>query len=195
MTTPTDEKLIAQGPSRGGVREPGSVIEERTAVAENVSLGRVKRTCDVCHKEWIGPDLCHQDGCRSFTFTETAVRPTAMTIMGRGISEVVEPPKPKVAATAVDLFVLRSLRTTLIDSVNRLQEADAQLHQLVNVNETNHEVFGFLQAALHQFTESGDYELRIIDPLKMTALVPVLRGLVAEIDRTLANYEREKNKR
>jgi hypothetical protein len=96
---------------------------------------------------------------------------------------------------SVDLFVLRSLRTTLIDSVNRLQAADAQLHGLVNVNETNHEVFGFLQASAHQFTETGDYELRIIDPLKMTSLVPVLRGLVAEIDRTLANYEKEKNKK
>ncbi len=200
MTLPTSEQPIVQGPSRGGVREPGSVIEERTAVAERRALGQVKRTCDVCHKEWIGPDFCHQGTCRSFTFTERDVRPAVMEILGRAAdgrlltSPSTEQPKPKVVASPTDVFALRSLRTSLIDSVSRLQEADEVLHQLVNVNETNHETFGFVQAAIHQFTESGDYELRIIDPLKMTSLVPVIRGLVAEIDRTLANYEKGKDK-
>ncbi len=32
-----------------------------------------------------------------------------MEITGRGITKVVELPKPKAAATVVDLFVLRSL--------------------------------------------------------------------------------------
>lgn len=191
MTLPTSEQPVVQGTSRGGVREPGSVIEERTAVAERRPLGQVERKCLNCGKDWVDPRCA----CGSYEFSERDVRPTAMTIMGRGISEVVEPPKPKVVASPTDVFALRSLRTSLIDSVGRLQEADEVLHLLVNVNASNHEVFGFVQAAVHQFTESGDYELRIIDPLKMTSLVPVLRGLVAEIERTLANYEKEKNKK
>jgi hypothetical protein len=177
-----------------GKREPGSVIEERiyaeAKAKEGLTLGRVQRTCLNCGKDWVDPRC----SCGSFEFSERDVRPSAMEITGRGITKVVELPKPKVAASPVDVFAPRSLRTSLIDSVNRLREADAQLHELVNVNATNHEVFGFLQAALHNFTEQGDYELRIIDPLKMTSLVPAIRGLIAEIDRTLHNYEQEKNK-
>ena len=186
-------------------REPGSVIEERIYAEEKAKealvLGRVARTCDVCGKEWIGPQFCGQGTCRSFAFTERDVRPAVMEILGRRpdgslvTTPSTDQPKPKVSASLEDLFALRSLRTILLGCVNRLQNADEHLHHLVNVNESNQEVFGFLQAAVHQFTETGDYELRIIDPLKMTSLVPVIRGLVGEIDRTLANYEREKNKR
>jgi hypothetical protein len=182
-----------------GEPEVGSVIESRIdAIAhanEKMTLGRDQRTCETCGREWIGPAYCGQGTCRGLSFTSVTIGPTVIELRGRGIAAVVEALKPKATASVIDLFVLRSLRATLIDSVNRLQEADAQLHRLVNVNATNHEVFGFLQAALHQFTESGDYELRIIDPLKMTSLVPVLRGLIAEIERTLANYEKEKNKK
>ena len=177
-----------------GEREPGSVIEERVyaeaKAKERTTLGRVQRTCLNCGKEWVDPRC----SCGSFEFSERDVRPTAMEIFGRGITKVVELPKPKVAASPVDVFALRSLRTSLIESINRLQEADALLHELVNVNATNYQVFGFLQAAIHNFTEQGDYELRIIDPLKMATLVPVLRGLIAEINRTLSRYEQEKNK-
>jgi hypothetical protein len=178
-----------------GEPEVGSVIEERVYSEANAkearTLGQVERKCLTCGKDWVDP-RCH---CGSYEFSERDVRPSLMEITGRGITKVVELPKPTVAVTVLDVFVLKSLRGTLLDSINRLQEADAKLHELVNVNATNHEVFGFLQAALHQFTESGDYELRIIDPLKMTSLIPVLRGLVVEIDRTLAYYEKEKNKK
>lgn len=178
-----------------GEREPGSVIEERIyaeeKAKEGLRLGQVERKCLNCGKDWVDPRC----SCGSFEFLERDVRPTAMTITGMGISPVVDLPKPKVMASPTDVFALRSLRTSLVDLEHRLMDADESLHQLVNVNETNHEVFGFLQAAVHQFTASGDYELRIIDPLKMTSLVPAIRGLVAEIDRTLTRFEQERNKK
>ena len=181
-----------------GEPEVGSVIEGRIdALAkadQRIALGQEKRTCDVCGKEWIGPAYCGQGECKGVVFTTVTVRPTAMTVTGRGIAAVVEPPKPKVAATADDVFSLRSLRTSLIDLENRLLNADVHLHQLVNTNSTNHEVFGFLQAAVHQFTETGDYELRIIDPVKATSLLLPIHGLIAEIDRSLAKFEQESKK-
>jgi hypothetical protein len=172
-----------------GEPEPGSVIESRAAVQQRVHLGQVERKCLQCGKDWVDPRC----SCGSFEFSERDIRPSVMEITGQGLTKVTEPTRPKVAASPADLLALRSLRTVLIDAENRLLNADEHLHQLVNVNEANHQVFGFLQAAVHQFTEMGDYELRIIDPLKMVTLPPVIRGLVGEIDRTLANYEQGRN--
>src|SRR2546427_3050147 len=105
---PTDEKLIAQGPRQKGEREPGSVLEERVyaeqKVKEGFHPGQVQRTCDVCHKDWIGPAYCGQGTCRGLTFTERDVRPSpTMTILGRGLTPVEEPPKPKIAASEEDI--------------------------------------------------------------------------------------------
>jgi hypothetical protein len=178
-----------------GEREPGSVIEERiyaeAKAKERLTLGRVQRTCLSCGKDWVDPRC----SCGSFEFSERDVRSTAMEITGQGITKVMELPKPKVVASLTDVFALRSLRTSLVDLEHRLMDADEALHQLVNVNETNYQVFGFLQAAFHQFTANGDYELRIIDPLKMTSLIPAIRGLIAEIDRTLTQYEEARSKK
>jgi hypothetical protein len=194
MTTPTEEKLIVQGPSRGGwVTEPGSIQETREYVErkarERTTLGRVERKCLNCGKDWVDP-RCE---CGSFEFSERELRPSAMTITGQGITAVEEPPKVKVSATPMDLFALRSLKSTLIDLEHRLVDADAAARRLVNVNVTGVEVFGHLQSVLNSLTTPGDFQLRADAPLTSISLVPVLRALVAEIDRTLNRYEEEKN--
>jgi hypothetical protein len=177
-----------------GEREPGSVIEERiyaeAKAKGGLTLGRVQRTCLNCGKDWVDPRC----SCGSFEFSERDVRPTAMEITGQGITKVVEPPKPKVVASPVDVFALRSLRTSLIDSITRLQEADAAARRLVNLNSTNVGVFGHLQSVLNSLTTPGDFQLRADVPLTSISLVPVLRALVGEIERTLHNYEEELSK-
>jgi hypothetical protein len=195
MTTPTDEKLIAQGPSRGGwVTEPGSIQETREyaerKAQEKMTLGQVERKCLNCGKDWIDPRCA----CGSFEFSEREVRPSGMTITGQGIVPVKEPPKVKVSASPADLFYLRSLKSTLIDLEHRLVDADAAARRLVNLNSTNVGVFGHLQSVLNSLTTPGDFQLRADVPLTSISLVPVLRALVAEVDRTLSRYEEEKNK-
>ena len=89
---------------------------------------------------------------------------------------------------------MRSLRTSLIDIENRLLNADEHLHQMVNVNDANFALFGFLQQALHGLTDGhiGDFELRSISPLTAVSLLGPIRSLRAEIDRVLAKYEEER---
>src|SRR6059058_1538944 len=97
--------------------EPGSVIAERVYIAEkSLSLGQVKRTCELCGKDWIGPDFCRQGDCRSIMFSEKDVRPSPMmTILGRGLTAVAEPPKPKVVADPTDLQAICDLRAALVE--------------------------------------------------------------------------------
>jgi hypothetical protein len=179
-------------------REPGSVIHDRILAKQEantrVLLGAVERKCLSCGKTWIGPAHCGQGNCRGIEFEERDVRPTTMQLWGQGITAVVEPPKPRALASETDLDALRGLRAALVETAARLVGADAATRRLVNQNSTNHAVFGFLQEALNQFTQGGDYELRVIDPLKMVSLLPVIRGLVAEIDRTLHKFAEESKK-
>src|SRR5438876_10211317 len=131
---------MGHGGRMRGEPEVGSVIETRTAGAERVQLGQVKRTCEVCGREWIGPDYCHQGNCRSIMFTERDVRPSpAMTILGRGISAVAEPLKPNVLAEPGDIQTMRDLRAVLVESDARLDAADTAARRLVNVNVSNFE--------------------------------------------------------
>lgn len=205
MTVPTSEQPIVQGASRGGVPEPGSVIEARTAVAERRALGQISRTCARCGATWDGDiprgsavtlgrrvGVCSH--CGSAEFSEREIRPSLMEITANGITKVPETPKSKVSATVEDLFALRSLRSSLIDVENRLMNADTHLHQLVNLNEANFECFGFLQKAVHSLTDGniGDFELRVVNQMTALSLLGPIRSLRAEIDRTLERYEREK---
>ena len=195
-----------------GEPEVGSVIEERIYAAKKANearqLGQVERKCVGCGRDWDGDvpigapvilgrrvGVCSNCGCAEFS--EREIRPALMEITAHGITKVKEMPKTKVAATADDVFALRSLRTSLVEVENRLLNADTHLHQLVNVNEANFAVFGFLQQALHALTDGniGDFELRVISPTTALSLLGPIRALRAEIDRTLARYEEEKNKK
>jgi hypothetical protein len=130
------------------------------------------------------------------------VRPATLEIQGWGgrrpiIGAVAEKSPSKLVVSAEDIFALRSLKTSLIDVENRLLNADAHLHQLVNVSEANFALFGFLQQALHGLTDGniGDFELRSISPLTAVSLLGPIRSLRAEIDRVLDRYEQEKVKK
>jgi hypothetical protein len=187
--------------------EVGSVIESRidafAQADQRIALGHIERICAVCGKAWRGPDYCRQGDCTSHEFEERDVRPTPIEFKGWGegarptIATVKEKVPSKLLVGVEDLFALRSLRTALVDVENRLLNADARLHQLVNFSEANFALFGFLQQALHGLTDGniGDFELRSISPLTAVSLLGPIRSLRAEIDRVLARYEEEKAKK
>jgi hypothetical protein len=181
-----------------GEPEVGSVIESRidafAQADQRIALGRDQRTCDICGNEWHGPDYCRQGDCRSSVFTSRTIRPTIMEITGRGLTAVKEPLEPKVDASPADLEALQELRAALVDAERCLVSADGAARRLVNVNVTNVGVFGHIQSVLNSMTTPGDFQLRADVPLTSISLVPVLRALVGEIDRTLHQYEQEKNK-
>jgi hypothetical protein len=137
MTSPTDEKLIVQGPSRGGVREVGGVIEERVHVADGLRLGHSARTCLTCHKPWIGPAVCGQNGCHGIEFEERDITVTPMVIESM-------PAPNKASATALlsrqvkvevqsvsDVALLVNLREQLEQTVQELLVVDETMHRIV----------------------------------------------------------------
>jgi hypothetical protein len=196
MTAPTDEKLIAQGPPQKGVREMGSLIEERIHADEKARggfrLGHVKRTCDVCHKDWIGPAYCGQGTCRGLTFTERDVRPSpTMTLLGRGVTAVEEPSRPKLIAALIDVDALRELRAALVETEAKLVRADAAARRLVNVNVSNFECFSHIQEVLNLMSTPGDFEIVVGNPLKAVGLRQIVHALIAEIDVAIQRYETE----
>jgi hypothetical protein len=178
-----------------GGAAPGELIAKREAVEEEAGrglrLGYVQRTCEVCGKEWIGPDVCHQGRCTSVMFTEQPVKAAASMIAGLGVTELEAPPKPRIEVTAQEIGKLRRLRAALVDLDARLKEADEAARVLVNRNVTNLNVFGRLQQVLTHMTAPGDYEIRVFDPIKSISLVGPVRGLIAEIDTTIRHYEEE----
>jgi hypothetical protein len=174
MNQPRDGALIVEGPKPWG--PPTEVV-----------LGQVERRCLQCGRDWVDPRCA----CGSFEFSEKVVRATAMTITGMGISTVKEPPQPMVDALPADLESLRELRAALVQAERCLVSADGAARRLVNLNSTNVGVFGHLQSVLNSLTTPGDFQLRADVPLTSISLVPVLRALVAEIDRTLARYQEE----
>lgn len=108
-----------------------------------------------------------------------------------------ERPKAKFSATAEDLFALSSLKSALLDVASPLFGADECLHRLVNINEANYALFGFLQQGLHTLTDGtvGDFDLHLIGQVPGLSLLGPMGALRAEIDRVLARYEEEKNKK
>jgi hypothetical protein len=189
-----------------GEPEVGSVIESRIDVLaqadQKMTLGHVERTCAVCGKPWIGPDYCRQGDCTSHEFEERDVRPTPVEIRNWAgsrptLGTVTEKVKSKVTVTPGDLFALRSLKTSLIDVENRLLNADRCLHALVNVNDANFALFGFLQGALHGLTDGvvGDYDLRATNAVTALSLLGPVRALRVEVERVLHRYEEEAAKR
>jgi len=176
-----------------GEPEPGSVIEARVALAEkSLTLGQVKRTCEVCGKDWIGPDFCRQGNCRSLMFSEKDVRPSpVMTILGRGVSPVAEPLKPKVLANPADIAALRDLRAALVETDAKLGSADAAARRLVNVNVSNFECFSHIQEVLNLMSTPGDFEIMVGNPLKAVGLRQMIHALVGQIDAAIQRFERE----
>jgi hypothetical protein len=108
-----------------------------------------------------------------------------------------ERPKAKFAATADDLSVLSSLRSALLDVASPLFAADECLHRVVNLSEANYALFGFLQQGLHTLTDGtiGDFDLHLIGQVTGLSLLGPMGALRAEIDRVLAGYEEERNKK
>ena len=108
-----------------------------------------------------------------------------------------ERPKAKYSATAGDLFALSSLKVALLDVVSPLFAADECLHRLVNTNEANFALFGFLQEGLHTLTDGtvGDFDLHLIGQVPGLSLLGPMGALRVELDRVLARYEEEKAKK
>ena len=108
-----------------------------------------------------------------------------------------EKPKAKFSATAEDLLALSSLKSALLAVTGPLFAADDCLHRLVNVNEANYALFGFLQQGIHTLTDgtTGDFDLHLIGEVPGLSLVGPMAALRAEIDRVLARYEDERNKK
>jgi len=140
MTLPTSEQPIVQGKSHGGAPEPGSVIAERVYAAqkaeEGISLGHVRRICDTCGRDWIGPAYCGQGTCRGNSFTEKAVHVTPMVIEGTSGSHAwataLLDRKAKIEVQSdADLELLRALRTQLLTVEQTLLQADAALHRIL----------------------------------------------------------------
>jgi hypothetical protein len=57
-----------------------------------------------------------------------------MTIVGKGISTVKEPPQPIVDAAPADLETLRELRVVLVQAERCLVSADGAARRLVNAH-------------------------------------------------------------
>lgn len=137
MNHPTSEQPIVQGVSRGGVREPGSVIEERTAFAERVTLGAVERKCLTCGKAWIGPAVCGQNGCHGIEFEERDVRTTPMVINSMPAPNKADatPYVPRTVQVTVqneeDLAVLVHLKDRLEATIQEMLGADEVLHRIM----------------------------------------------------------------
>ncbi len=108
-----------------------------------------------------------------------------------------EKPKAKYAATAEDLFALSALKGALLAVTGSLFAADDCLHRLVNVNEANYALFGFLQQGVHTLTDgtTGDFDLHLIGQVPGLSLVGPMAALRAETDRMLARYQKERNKK
>jgi hypothetical protein len=73
----------------------------------------------------------------------------------------------------------------------RLQDADAHLHELVNRSDENWEIFGFLQQATHGLWDGnlGDYSLRSMSQVTALSLLGPLKALREEIDIVLLRYQ------
>jgi len=204
MLPPTSEQPIVRGTTRGGEREPGSVIAARTAIPPKVNLGHIERTCLRCGKGW-GDDvrtvLCPHCGFNECEVKE--VPPTMIEVRGWEVNgragvdvpiigtETLQKALTPLAVTDAELASLRSLRSAIVALEGSLQVADANLHQLVDRSDENRNVFAFLQGAVHGLWDGniGDFELRATGQVTALSLRGPLKALREEIDHVLLRYE------
>lgn len=158
----------------------GRLLEQEIPQRQ-VDLGYVRRTCETCGREWIGPNVCGQGSCRGVTFSERYVGPFTSS-----------KPTTKPTANDVDLTTLHQLRAALVAVDQRLSDADKAARALVNRSDGDFFAFGRIQEVLALMATGGDFAINVRNPLRAVGIRQLVHALVGEIDRAIQQYEEMK---